>query len=278
MSQSGGVEKKTLQMEQERKRIAVNLAGSMRLTAIGQLTAGVAHELNNPLSVILGFTQSLIQHPNDQETLMNSLKTIERETQRCRRVVQDLLNFSRVPRSGKVLENIVQVLEGAMSLIEIQTRIQNVELVRNFSNDLPPIYLDRHRIQQMIINLCINSLDAMPKGGKLTIRVALVPDIKGAGVLEIQVADSGTGIPRNIKEHIFKPFFTTKEPGKGTGLGLSLVRDIVKDHDGRLEFCSEDNQGTTFTIRLPVRSNKAMSRRRGKNVEEPSVLSIGRDV
>jgi two-component system NtrC family sensor kinase len=273
MGQSGEMDKLKMQIERDRQKAAHNLAGCMRLTAIGQLTAGVAHELNNPLSVILGFAQSLIQHPGDRDTMVNSLSTIEREAQRCKRVVQDLLNFSRLPRPGKVLENIEQVLEGALSLVETQTRIQSVELIRELSSDVPLLYLDRHRIQQMIINLCINALDAMPKGGKLTIGVSPSPNSKNPTGVDIHVADTGTGIPPNLRERIFEPFFTTKEPGKGTGLGLSLVREIVKDHGGRLEFWSEENKGTTFTIRLPVRIRTAAQTSDGKDLQEPPVVS-----
>jgi two-component system NtrC family sensor kinase len=244
----------------------------MRLMAIGQLTAGVAHELNNPLSVILGYVQSLMHDSNDQEALKSALKTVEREAQRCKRVVQDLLNFARLPRPGKVLEDVIQVLEGALSLVETQTRIQHVELIREFSNNLPTLYLDRHRIQQMIVNLCINALDAMPKGGQLKIKVSLVSKAKEPPIVEIQVSDTGTGIPPEIRDRIFEPFFTTKESGKGTGLGLSLVRDIVKGHGGRLEVFSEQNRGTLFTIRLPATSRLISPQLDGSDFEEPPVL------
>jgi two-component system NtrC family sensor kinase len=222
----------------------------MRLTAIGQLAAGVAHELNNPLSVILGFSQSALRQPMADASLRTALKAIERESQRCKRLVQDLLNFSRLPKPGKVMEDPVQVVEGALSLVETQARIQHVGLIRDFASDLPALYLDRHRIQQMVINLCINAMDAMPKGGQLTVALAPAPGPDTEGAVEMRVTDTGTGIPVEIRERIFEPFFTTKESGKGTGLGLSLVRDIVKEHDGRLEVSSQQGEGTTFTVRL----------------------------
>jgi len=238
---------------QSEKHSAVgHLAACMRLTALGQLSAGVAHELNNPLSVILGFSQSLAQQFGDNASLKEPLKNIEREALRCKRLVQDLLNFSRLPRSGMVMEDLVQVAEGALSLVETQTRIQNVELLRDFSPDLPKVFLDRHKIQQLLINLCTNALDAMPKGGRLTIQMKCLSDPKEPSLVQISVSDTGTGISPQIREHIFKPFFTTKESGKGTGLGLSLVREVVKEHVGQLDLVSELGKGTTFTVRLPV--------------------------
>jgi signal transduction histidine kinase len=240
------------QLKEERRHTAERLAGSMRLAALGQLAAGVAHELNNPLSAILGFAQSLRRQFDRHESLQASLKTIEREALRCRRLVQDLLDFSRLHEPRKVMEDVIQVLEGALPLVEAQARIQHVELIRDFAEGLPPVCLDRSRIQQMIINLCTNAIDAMPRGGRLTIRARLVPGPKGSPSVEIRVSDTGTGIPLEIQDRIFEPFFTTKDPGRGTGLGLSLVQDVVKEHGAELDLISESGLGTTFFVRLPV--------------------------
>jgi len=239
-------------LKEERERTAHHLSACMRLTAIGQLAAGVAHELNNPLSVILGFSQSLAQQFGDNPSLQDPLNTIEREALRCKRLIQDLLSFSRLPRSGKLMEDIVPVIEGALCLVETQTRIQHVELFREFSDGLPKLFVDRHKIQQMIINLCTNAIDAMPSGGRLTISVRLASKSKEAPLVQIRVADSGTGIAPDIRDRIFEPFFTTKELGKGTGLGLSLVREVVNDHGGHLDLESEPGRGSIFTIKLPL--------------------------
>src|SRR5258706_7815400 len=193
-------------------KLAERMETCMRLASVGQLAAGVAHELNNPLSVILGFAQSLTHQYRKPDSLYTSLKSIEREALRCKRLVQDLLSFSRVPRPGKVMEDLPQVLESALSLVGTQARLQNVELIRDFPDSVPPMYMDRHRIQQMMINLCTNAMDAMPKGGKLTIRVARPAAGKDSPSIEIQIIDSGTGIPPAIYNRIFEPFFTTKAP------------------------------------------------------------------
>lgn len=260
-------------LKEERQNTADRISVSMRLTAIGQLAAGVAHELNNPLSVILGYAQSLSHHLGDHDSLLAALKTIEREALRCKRLVQDLLNFSRLPKPGKVMEDIVQVLEGALTLVETQARIQHVELLRDFTQTLPSVYIDRHRVQQLMINLCTNAMDAMPKGGKLSVRAALVSDTSQAAFIEIAISDTGTGIPQDIRERIFEPFFTTKERGKGTGLGLSLVREVVKEHQGGLEVLSEENRGTTFTIRLPAGTRSVPPQPDGNPIADSSSLT-----
>jgi signal transduction histidine kinase len=265
MVKNVGIKGEGKKPKDESRRAAEQLMACMRLTAIGQLTAGVAHELNNPLSVILGFAQSLMQQVGDEEAIGPSIKTIEREALRCKRLVQDLLNFSRLPRPGKVMEDPLQVLEGALSLVEAQARIQNVELVRDFTDPLPMMYIDRHRIQQMVVNLCTNAMDAMPKGGRLTVHAALVPRAKSPPSIEIQVRDTGTGIPLEIREKMFEPFFTTKELGKGTGLGLSLVREVVEEHEGSIEVTSDPGRGSVFFIRLPTHTRSASPRPDGKN-------------
>ncbi len=267
---SAGQKPSTEPVPDERREMADRMATCMRLTSVGQLTAGVAHELNNPLSVILGFAQSLKHQYPSPESLHASLITMEREALRCKRLVQDLLNFSRLPRPGKVLENLVQVLEGALSLAETQARLQHVELIRDFPESVPSIYLDRHRIQQMVINLCTNAMDAMPKGGRLIVRISLASMPKEPPHIEIQVQDTGTGIPPAIRDRIFEPFFTTKELGKGTGLGLSLVRDVVNEHGGRLDVSSELGHGATFTIRLPANTRFVSPPPDGNDLEKTS--------
>jgi two-component system NtrC family sensor kinase len=250
MDKSSREERPADELNEEKLRIAERMAFNIRLATLGEVTAGVAHELNNPLSVIIGFAQSAMRWPQEGQSLQTSLKAIERESLRCKRLVQDLLNFSRPLRPGKVMEDPVQITEGALSLLESQARISHIEVIRDFEDGLPMILVDKHQIQQAIINLGLNAIDAMPKGGQLTLKLARAISKTREAVVEITVADTGTGIPHDIREKIYEPFFTTKEPGKGTGLGLSLIRDIVKGHDGRLEMASELGTGTRFTIRL----------------------------
>ena len=231
----------------ERRRMESIVNQSEKLSAVGQLAAGVAHEINNPLAVILGFAQSIMGRLQESDPMHNPIKSIEREALRCRNLVQDLLTFSRQRKAGVALEAVVPTIEGAMNLVETQARVKSIVVRRDFSSDVPLIQADRTQIQQVIINLCTNAFDAMPSGGTLTVQV------RGQKThVEIRVTDTGTGIPADIQGRIFEPFFTTKEVGKGTGLGLSLVYEIVKNHQGTIDLETEAGKGTTFIVRLPA--------------------------
>jgi two-component system, sporulation sensor kinase E len=237
------------------KDVDERFASCGQLAAMGEITAGVAHELNNPLSVILGFSESLAREYN-QGTLSTSLKSMEREALRCKRLVQNLLGFCRTPKAGKMPENLIHVIEDALALVEIQSRIKRVQLIRHLPEELPACLANRQQIQQMVINLCINSLDAMPNGGTLTVELKQIPNAPEKELIEISVTDTGAGIPLEIQDRIFEPFFTTKEVGKGTGLGLSLVQKIVNDHHGQIQVRSEAGKSTVFSIRLPTLSEE----------------------
>ena len=222
---------------------------SEKMAGIGQFAAGVAHDINNPVGVILGFAQGLIHRTQETDPLMMPLKSIERETLRCKTLVQSLLAFSRSQKREVTIkpEDLRQVVEGALALVETLARVRKIELVRSLTAELGAVPVDAGQIQQVIINLCTNALDAMPQGGKLTVGLAWKND-----QAEISVQDTGTGIPPEIRERIFDAFFTTKEVGKGTGLGLSLIASIVKNHQGSIDLQSEVGHGSTFTIRLPI--------------------------
>ncbi len=236
---------------EERKRLEKIVLQSEKMAAVGQLAGGVAHEINNPLGVILGFAQSLVRRMQPGDPYAIPLQSIEREAMRCRDLVQDLLTFSRIGKTEMEKINLSMVIESSLSLVSAQARVKNVSLVRDFSPDLPKILANQNQIQQVVINLCNNAIDAMPQGGTLTIRTQR-SRLREKDALEIQVQDTGSGIPKEIQSKIFEPFFTTKEVGKGTGLGLSLVFEIVQKHDGHITVQSESKKGTTFKIYLPV--------------------------
>jgi PAS domain S-box-containing protein len=236
----------------DRKRLELTLLQSEKMSAVGQLAAGVAHEINNPLGIILGFAQSVVKRlKSEDDPLALPLRTIEREAVRCKNLVQNLLVFSRTSKNEKLEEiDLNAVLEGALSLVSAQTKTRNVELVRELGAGLPKIHANQIQLQQVLINLSNNAVDAMPKGGSLTVRTAL--SVRQPGYVEIQVRDTGDGIPKEVQKKIFEPFFTTKEVGKGTGLGLSLVYEIVQKHGGTIKLESEEGKGTEFTVLLPV--------------------------
>jgi PAS domain S-box-containing protein len=234
----------------ERLRLQEQLAQSGKLSAVGQLAAGVAHEINNPLGIILGFAHGVAGRIKEDDPFFMPLKSIEREAVRCKNLVQNLLVFSRQGGQGTEELDVDEVVENALLLVQTQTSVNAVELIRELGSR-GRIMGSRTQIQQIIINLCNNAVDAMPKGGKLTVRTRL--EVKGKNtrvVLEVQ--DSGTGITEAVKRRLFEPFFTTKEPGKGTGLGLSLIHGIVEKHHGTIDVESAVNKGTAFIVRLPT--------------------------
>jgi signal transduction histidine kinase len=235
-----------------RKKLEAAMLQSEKLSAIGQLAAGVAHEINNPLGIILGFAQSVVKRiKNAEDPLALPLKSIEREAVRCKNLVQNLLVFSRTSQNAKSEDvDLNAAVESVLSLILAQTKTHNVELVKELGAALPRINANQTQIQQIIINLCGNAVDAMPKGGTLIISTAI--SSKQPGYVEIRVRDTGGGIPKNLQKQIFDPFFTTKEVGKGTGLGLSLVYEIVTKHGGSIELESEEGKGAEFTVFLPA--------------------------
>ncbi|MFA6434406.1 MAG: ATP-binding protein [Elusimicrobiales bacterium] len=236
----------------ERKRMEATMIQSEKMSAVGQLAAGVAHEINNPLVVILGFAQSVCKRLKESDPLVTPLKTIEREAVRCKHLVQSLLVFSRQSSSEEREETDLNVMIGdCIALISARTKTSNIELAVHSAPGLPKITANKNHLQQVIINLANNAIDAMPKGGTLTISTSLSG--LRPGQLEIQVRDTGTGIPREIQKKIFEPFFTTKEVGKGTGLGLSLVYEIINKHGGTIELESESGRGTAFIVSLPVK-------------------------
>jgi signal transduction histidine kinase len=241
------VRQKTAELEAAQHR----LLQSEKMSAIGQLAGGVAHEINNPLGVILGFAQNLAKRVKPGDAYELPLKSIEREAVRCKNLVQDLLTFSRVGKGEKEGINLKETIEGALSLVLAQSKVKKIDLVKELS-DIPPIMANRTQIQQVIIHLCNNAVDAMPQGGKLFVRLSKTKTEKPEAA-EIQVQDTGAGIPAEIQSNIFNPFFTTKNIGRGTGLGLSLVYEIVDKHSGKISFESEIGKGTIFHVFLPIK-------------------------
>jgi PAS domain S-box-containing protein len=220
---------------------------SEKMAAIGQMAAGIVHELNNPLGVVLGFAQALSLRIAEADPSAGALRSIEREALRCRSLVQNLLVFSREHKPGFSREDPVKMLQSALSLVETQAKIKHVEVRRDLSAEVPSVEMDSNQIQQVIINLCTNAIDAMPDGGVLTVSA-----VREENSFVLRVTDTGGGIPKEIRDRIWEPFFTTKEAGKGTGLGLSLVYEIIQKHKGRIDLESEAGKGTTFTLHLPL--------------------------
>ena len=228
-----------------------------KMASVGQMAAGVAHEINTPLGVILGYTQLMMDDFAKDSEVHENLRIIERQTKACRKIVSDLLKFSRQADRAKEEVDLNELVEEVLTVSEHNLNISHIQVVRLFAPGLPRIIGDAEKLRQVFINLFNNSQHAMPEGGELTITTRHDQD---AGALVATVQDTGTGIADEIKPKIFDPFFTTKEIGKGTGLGLSVTYGIVRDHGGSITAESpvqdpqtgEKRQGTAFHLRLPI--------------------------
>jgi signal transduction histidine kinase len=232
---------------EELRRIQQQIVQSEKLASIGQLAAGVAHEINNPVGVILGFSQLLQRRIPPDDICAGPLATIEQESLRCKQIVQNLLDFARMGEPRLLEADLHQILEATCRLLEYQLSRSEVQLVRNYASELPRVIADPRQMQQVFVNIMLNAYQAMPRGGRLEIRT-WVEDKRVA----VAFSDEGVGIASENLGRIFDPFFTTKEPGKGTGLGLSVSYGIVQRHGGHIDVESRVGHGSTFTIRLPA--------------------------
>ena len=247
------LEQKVQERTRENEKLMAKLLQSEKIAAIGKLGAGVAHEINNPVGIILGFSQSVVRNMKAGDPLYMPLKSIEREAIRCKKLVADLLTFSRSSKGNMELSDLNEVVDIPMSLIAAEARTRNIEIVRRYTPELPELPLDRSRIQQVVVNLCNNAMQAMGEdGGTITIGTRL-KTMEGSPVaVELFITDTGTGMTEEVKKHLFELFFTTKEVGKGTGLGLSLCYDIVQRHNGSIDVESEEGKGSTFLVTIPL--------------------------
>jgi PAS domain S-box-containing protein len=239
-------------LDQTRQRqLQREIVRTEQLAAVGRLAAGVAHELNNPLSGILTFAEDLLLEAEDGDPAREDYEIIVNETLRCRRIVRDLLEFSRQKSLDRQWIHIEDVVSRVLAIVERQVSFQNIDFDVDMDEDLPEIHADPHKIQQALLNLLINAKDSMRSSGRISIRGAV--DDSGKSV-RISVADTGCGIPEDRIDDIFEPFFSSKGE-EGHGLGLAAVRTIVEQHEGRVEVQSESGAGSTFGIVLPVSSD-----------------------
>ncbi|MFP5264298.1 MAG: ATP-binding protein [Blastocatellia bacterium] len=231
----------------ERAQLEEQLLQREKLSSIGLLAAGVAHEVNTPLAGISSYTQMLLQQVPESDSKRRMLEKIQTQTLRASGIVNNLLNFSRTGDTQFRDVDLNRVLDDTLQLLEPQLRSSKFEILRNYGADLPSAYGNASKLQQVFMNLVLNARDAMPQGGRLTIQTRLVDTS-----LVVDFRDTGVGIaPENIAR-IYDPFFTTKEVGQGTGLGLALSYGIIQEHSGRIFVESRPGEGTHFTIKLPT--------------------------
>ncbi|NIO10165.1 MAG: HAMP domain-containing protein [Deltaproteobacteria bacterium] len=225
------------------------LVQSEKMAAFGQLGAGIAHEVKNPLAGILGYTQLSIRKMNKEDVLYKNLQVIEKETKRCRTIIDNLLKFARQEKVSFEPVEINRVVDDAVAIVDHQLGMHQIKLERDCAPGLPRVMGNGNQIQQVLMNIMINAQQAMDgKPGSVKISTR---GIEGERI-EIRVDDTGPGISEEIRSKLFEPFFTTKSAGKGTGLGLSVSYGIIKDHGGDITVESEAGKGSTFVITLPV--------------------------
>src|ERR1700682_2958926 len=231
----------------QRERMEEQMSQTEKLTSLGLLAAGVAHEVNTPLAVISNYIQMLAKQMPEGDPRQSIIDKIVKQTFRASEIVNNLLNFSRTGGAAFEEVNLNRIIGETLSLVDHPFRTAHVQVIENFASDLPPVLGSNNKLQQVFLNLFLNARDAMPAGGMLEVRTAA-----HNGSVEIEVVDTGAGIPREHIHRIFDPFFTTKASGRGTGLGLSVSYGIIKEHSGKIDVRSTPGKGTSFHVEFPA--------------------------
>jgi signal transduction histidine kinase len=254
-----------------RKSMEDRLINMEKLASVGTLAAGVAHEINNPIAVILGFSEILLEQTADMPDIQETLKIIEEEGLKCKKIVENLLTFARTPERTETTTDIGEVLQKMLAVVKNTLLTRKVRLESEIGTNLPRVQGDPQELQQVFINLINNAAGAMAGGGVLRIKTRLIANGQG---IAIEFEDTGCGIPKKDQPKIFDPFFTTKKVGEGTGLGLSMSYGIIKKSGGDINFISypaeeyPEKHGTTFIVQLPVVS---------KEGEKPTPVDVAKD-
>jgi len=241
------LEKRVEERTRELRQMQTHLIQSEKLASLGKMAAGVAHEINNPLTSILLNTHLMLEKIDKKQAFYENLSLIAEETARCTQIVKGLLEFARQNPPQKAFVQINELIERTSQLLENQASFQNIKIIKELDPALPPIRLDKNKIQQVFWNLMLNACDAMPKGGQLVISSQLSEDHR---FIEVRFIDSGVGIPKENLPKLFDPFFTTKT--SGTGLGLAVTYGIIEQHEGKIDVQSEVGVGTVFTLSFPL--------------------------
>ncbi len=241
----------------EIKQKQAQLIEAEKLSALGQLAGGVAHEINNPLASIIGFSELLYDKlaegkikPAELKKYVEYTNIVKEQGYRCKQIAQNLLQFARRKKVEMVSVDVNKIIEETLGLAQYHMRKVQIKLIRHLDPHLPRIIAEPNQLRQVFLNMVINARDAMEKGGTLTITTGKTKN----NWIVVKFADTGCGISEDKLEQIFKPLYTTKEEGKGTGLGLSISLDIIEKHQGSIDVESVVNKGTTFSIKLPINS------------------------
>lgn len=253
------LEQKVEEATRELHKAQAETARSEKLASVGLLAAGIAHELNNPLTGVLTFAYLVRKNLPDDSRDAEDLDLVIRETKRCATIIRRLLDFSREKTPEKSYGNLNVIIEETLELIEQPAQIENIEIITDLDQALPLVWLDENLIKQVIMNVLVNARHAIVSGGSITIKTRLCKErecpesINNVGdMAEVTITDTGCGIPADDLQKVFDPFFTTKDVGKGTGLGLSVSYGTVESHRGTIEVESVEGEGTEFRIYLAI--------------------------
>jgi len=241
------LERKVEERTAELRRMQAQMIQSEKMVAIGKLAAGVAHEINNPLTGVLTNSSLMLEDLADDHPWREDIQTIVNETLRCRKIVKGLLDFSRQTRPQRTLLDLNQVVEDTLALVRNQTVFRNTRIVYELDPHLPTVLADADQMRQVVLNLVLNAAEAMVQGGELRL-ASSVDSAKQA--VELRISDTGPGIPDEVRVRIFEPFFTTKKTG--TGLGLAVAYGIIQRHHGEIRIETSRGRGTTFIISVPI--------------------------
>lgn len=243
------LEKKVEERTKELTKMQAHLFQSEKLASLGKLSAGIAHEINNPLGGVLIYSHLLLEDTDKSSPHYENLKKIVKETSRCKNIVKGLLEFARPKDPEMSLIDINKLVDKSLSIMEGQALFQNIRVEKRYSSDLSKIVADSGQLQQVFMNIILNAAESMDGNGSLILFTSLDEDSKN---ISIKFTDTGQGIKEEDKKRLFEPFFSTKEVGKGTGLGLAISYSIIQKHNGLIEVHSELGKGSTFTVKLPV--------------------------
>jgi len=218
-----------------------------KLSALGRMAAGIAHEINNPLGGILLYSTNLLKKVPKEGPLKEGLEIVIQETMRCKIIIQDLLEFSREKEPKKTFANINNIIEKTLSMLENEFRLHHIRVEKLLSSEMPDIFVDVNQMHQVFVNLLLNAVEAIQDNSVITIRSRLDP---GQNCVIVEITDTGSGIPSENMLKVFEPFFSTK--AKGTGLGLAVSYRIIRNHQGDIQVSSQPGKGTRFTIKIPL--------------------------
>jgi signal transduction histidine kinase len=243
-----------------------------RLASLGTLTAGLAHEIRNPMVAIKTLTQLLPERLDDEEFRSQFLKIASGEVDRISSLVNELLDFARPSDPRWALEDINAILDGMILLISTATKKKLITIIKDYATNLPPVQIDREQIKQVVLNILLNAIDATSENGKIMVKTRSFIKPGGEPYIQIEFTDTGCGIPSEHLEDIFNPFFTTK--ATGSGLGLSISNQIVQDHKGYIDVESQLEKGASFFINLPVHQDhpKRRTKELENNTNTPNIL------